>query len=75
MLEYTRATRDYAAEHGLALCDAHRAFRAAEETLAPDELFLGSGEEADHWHPTPYGHRLIASCLADALLAQDGAAR
>ena len=75
LLEYTRATREFAAEHGLALCDAHTVFRAEAERAGADELFLGSGAEADHWHPTPFGHRLIAECLADALLAREGGER
>jgi len=72
LLEYTRATHDFAAEHGLALCDAHAIFRAEAERAGADELFLGSGDEADHWHPTPRGHAMIASCLADALQALEG---
>jgi lysophospholipase L1-like esterase len=75
LLEYTRATNEFADAHDLALCNAHSAFRAAAERAGPDELFLGSGDEADHWHPTARGHAMIASCLADVLLAPEGGTR
>lgn len=75
LFEYTRATRDFAMQHDLELCDAHRAFREASEVMDADELFLGSGEAADHWHPTPLGHALIAECLTDAVLRAESHAR
>lgn len=69
LLQYTRATREFADEHGLELCDAHATFQAGPDDLTTDELFRVEDGREDDWHPTAAGHDVIARCLADAVIA------
>lgn len=66
LLSYSEATREAARRSGALLCDAHAAFRRAQEQeSAPGPLFL----PGDPWHPSAIGHGLLARELAPLVRA------
>lgn len=65
VLLYTEALERVAREDGVPLADGRRAFGAAVRRVQTlDELFL------DHFHPTPFGHRILAEAVRAALPAE-----